>query len=628
MTPLGANALAWRPADRRPIYEWASENVNLPSAYAIQGPFHVEKSRYLIEPFHAIADDSVRVVTVRKGIQTGGSMLADITSCHVICNRPMHVFWNFPTDDAALDYGNRRAMPLFEACPPIAQKFSSIHRHKKRKNEILFGPMFIALQGANKRNLQSHSVPFIINDELWEWDVGMYQQALGRVAYYSWRSKVLNISQAGELGDDLDQEYEAGTQEVWHFSCPECRVYQPFEWTIRLRERGPDGQPKFAGMTWDTNGHTRPGGKWHFERLKPTIRYRCAYCGHDIHDTPPERRALNDTGRFEVKNPHASHERRSFHWNSIACDEVRWEVLVEEYLRAKDQEKLGNRIPLREFWKKRMAEPFDVERHSSVDLLPTIDIVTQSDKGAEIQGVLFQHRLAAVDVQHTSFWMLVQMWSAAGDILTCWGGQCYSWEEVAQRQQEFGVQSKNLLVDVQHRRQEVIRECVRRGQKEALPDKRLAWFSWKAMEGTDLRGFTHKVKVPGKPDKSVLLPYSEEQKADPCLGLRDGDPLLKELAGRRCPLYRWSNPWIKDIVIDRRDGKTGLKFLTASGEWNAEFSRQMHSQRKRLIQDKLGQGKWKWEKFRDDHLLDCACMIMVRAFQLRILGDNPQAIAA
>src|SRR5437667_11542948 len=102
---LNAWRNAWRPHDRRPIYDWAAENVILPAAYGIRGAFHVEQSRYLIEPFHAIADDSVRIVTVRAGIQTGKSLLGDITVCHLIVTRPMHLLWNFPTDEAADDYG-------------------------------------------------------------------------------------------------------------------------------------------------------------------------------------------------------------------------------------------------------------------------------------------------------------------------------------------------------------------------------------------------------------------------------------------------------------------------------------------------------------------------------------------
>src|SRR6185503_16637142 len=156
----------WKPFDRRPIYESARTQVNLPGLYAISGFFRVDKSRYLMGALDAVHDPLVREVTIRAGVQTGKSLVGDLTVCDTILNNPANIFWNFPTNDWATDYAKRRAIPLLTNCPEIVKQLDKIHRHKKGKKEIHFPSMWMAIQGANQANLQTHSVPIVINEEL------------------------------------------------------------------------------------------------------------------------------------------------------------------------------------------------------------------------------------------------------------------------------------------------------------------------------------------------------------------------------------------------------------------------------------------------------------------------------
>ena len=55
---------AFAPKDRRPIYDWAADNVTLPPVLTRSGRFDVTTSRHFIAPFEAIADDRVREVNV------------------------------------------------------------------------------------------------------------------------------------------------------------------------------------------------------------------------------------------------------------------------------------------------------------------------------------------------------------------------------------------------------------------------------------------------------------------------------------------------------------------------------------------------------------------------------------
>src|SRR6185503_5153813 len=136
---------AWRPYDRRPIHEWAEQHVKLTSDYAIEGAFRVRRSRYLIDPFLALSDDAVKQVTVQAAVQTGKSLLGDLLAMHTLVNRPMNFYWNFPTDDQAKDYAERRVRRLFEENPLTAGRIIEARhadRNKVRTLQIIFSNMW------------------------------------------------------------------------------------------------------------------------------------------------------------------------------------------------------------------------------------------------------------------------------------------------------------------------------------------------------------------------------------------------------------------------------------------------------------------------------------------------------
>jgi len=85
---------AWQKPDRRPIYEWAHDNLILPPSYAIQGRFDVSVTRPMIAVFDAIQNMMVRKVRFRKPPRFGGSLIADISIPWVCCNAPGPIGWH------------------------------------------------------------------------------------------------------------------------------------------------------------------------------------------------------------------------------------------------------------------------------------------------------------------------------------------------------------------------------------------------------------------------------------------------------------------------------------------------------------------------------------------------------
>src|SRR2546430_12610508 len=78
---------AWSPPFRGEIYDFAS-TLNLQSGYAVRGPFDINSARWLAEPFKALRDPRVRMVSIQAGVQTCKSLLEDIIIPYWILHDP------------------------------------------------------------------------------------------------------------------------------------------------------------------------------------------------------------------------------------------------------------------------------------------------------------------------------------------------------------------------------------------------------------------------------------------------------------------------------------------------------------------------------------------------------------
>jgi hypothetical protein len=108
---------------------------------------------------------------------------------------------------------------------------------------------------------------------------------------------------------------------VWYFECPACQHLQLL---------------KFEQLKWDSNDTTKPEGKWRFDALAETVRYECVACGHQIKDTPVDRRWIENRGRFVPQNPNAPKSKVSYTWNALLPHWIEWRSIVEEFVAAVD----------------------------------------------------------------------------------------------------------------------------------------------------------------------------------------------------------------------------------------------------------------------------------------------------
>ncbi len=614
------------PADTREIWEWAEQEGELPSVYAKSGKLDIDTCPMICEPLRALRNPIVRSVTVMAGVQCLKTLLGELWLLWSIVNDPGPTQWLQPDDQEAKEHALERFIPLIEKFPAV-HKFYTGNRHDKQTAFIRFVHMFLRMEGAhNPGNTQRKSIKNQMRSEVWQadkWIKGRLKEASSRQERFVHNSKTYTESQPGWDEaydvDDMHAEFKAGDQCQLQFACESCKKFQPFLWEFR-RHDGTRG-----GIIWEDSDRTRrPNGEWRWQELKQTVRYECIHCGHRHTDDPITRRRMTSTLKFVAQNPDADPAHRSFTWNQLAMPDLSWFQTkiggVYNFLLAHEQAKRGFDKPLRDFWMKVPAVPYNPAEHSAIGDMETIELALNADplKAPQIEhkGIKFTRRIMAVDVQEDHFWVLVEIYSERGDSLTLHFEKVFTWDDIAERQKNWQVLEEDVMVDVSHRRHEVKVECARHGRWEIIKGKK-RWICWKALEGSDQETFIWVKRLANLKTQRIQLPYSHPpQIGDPCAGMAGDDPRRREFSGKTCMVIAWSNPTIKDVAINRRDGKTkGIVNLVMRGAWNKEFSRQMHSQRKAHIERKTGGGKWGWVKFRDDHGLDCKCMAIVRAFQ-------------
>lgn len=569
----------WLLPDRRPAWEWMKENEKLPPVYVEPGPFDATKSRYMLPVFEALCDEKVRQVDILKGIQTGGSLVWESMVPWIAINRPGPVMITMQSDDDMKKHAKTRLHQLFMACPPMAAMLKRLSSTDYNQLEIYFGNFFILMNGANLASLQSTSVMWKINDEVWAWKPGMLNEAKGRVSAFEERhlSKILNVSQAGTEGDDWSKEWESSSQEMWSVPCPKCKKVHPLEFSVTRS----DGSK--ACVVWDEKAKKKDG-TWNVARAAETARYECPNCGHPVDNSNRTRKMWNDLGEYVARNPEAPKSHRGMRWNSLVKRDLG--LMVAEFLEADALAKKGIFDPLRQFFQKRLTI-FWKEQNTGEAITISTSGYSKKDffEGEKIEDE--QYRFLVADRQLDHFHVVCRAFNSRGGsklVYESEGQKVPTVEAVRDLQLRLGVVDRLTFMDAQYDTPTAYRDCAKYG--------------WTALHGDDSKWFSHHKKVAGKM-RSIKRFFSPFAKASTVEG-----PVV---------YVRWSNLQVKDVLANLVKGK-GVDWEIPEDASTTYIESITESEYKR----EYAPGKWRWEptsgvKGKNNHFWDCECMVIVAA---------------
>lgn len=573
--------------DRRPIYRWAAEYVNLPAVLTIGGRFNPDISRHFLEVFDALQSDRVRQVTLLKPIGSGGSLVADIWTLWAMVNDPGAMMANFQTDPDAKDYSKDRLGQMLRTCAPAAALLTEDNIQEKKFRHGM--PLYI--QGPSLSNFQAKRIRYLRNDEVWMWEPGRLGQALGRIA--DWKrigmSKVFNVSQAGVENDELDLAWRNGDRREWEVPCLGCGKY--FQGDISGRR---EKDQSIWGLRWETSDRTRDKhGEWNLAEVKRRVWYECPICGHRHADEKQTKAHWNLNGRWRPTNPDADPEYVSFHYSAIISD--LWADLAAELTGSLNALRAGVLDQLVAFTQKKEVRSWSESRLWRDKAAPRFRPGPE-DWPDEAR------RFLTIDCQNEEvYYAQIRAWSTRGESRRLWFGKLHSEAEIVAITGKFKVASSHVLIDSGAFTKRVYGMCCRHG--------------WIALKGEDKAAFIHMVRERGKMVQ-VLRSYSE---------LRRGDPEAGQVGqGQRfAKLILWSNPTIKERLQSQIEHSLWLEPEADPEDADEkDYGRQMRSEYRKEKRDEFGRVKRIWVcPTGNNHYRDCACMQVVAATVTRLLPD-------
>lgn len=320
-----------KPSD---IIAWADSGVLKVDGHS----FDSTRTPQLIEPIKAMADADTRIGTLIKPVQVGGSTAGEIVCAYWAAFNNGLIQYNWQDDKKAVDRWGDRILPVLESCRDIKRTGG---RFEELICEARYVNTTVRVQGVfNESSLDSDTVPLQINEEIHLWKAGFLGKARRRQTQV-WNAKAFDISNASNKDDQLHSAYEDGTMEEWEVLCPGCNQYHD------MRFRFNEAKPELGGLRWDSSECKMDNGRYNYNKLEKTIRYQFP-CGHEIRDIPSERRRL--VGRYsKPKNEGAHISHRSWNFEAVSCDAIRWLTLIQEWHSAIRAQKAGDPEPIRRF---------------------------------------------------------------------------------------------------------------------------------------------------------------------------------------------------------------------------------------------------------------------------------------
>jgi len=576
----------WEPHNRLFVYQWGETNIVLSERQSqYPGPFSSLLTPYVREPLECFSIGSgVHDLTMCFGAQTSKTTTVMIGVAFREVQAPCPCLWIMPTEPNARSFSETRWQPMVDDCAPLAaMKPGNSDRYKLLEQH--FTRFTLNFAGSNSpANLASRPIGLLVMDETDKFQVATKREA-GALQLAEQRTKTFSqplrvkTSTPTVPGGQIWIEFLKGDQRFYFVPCPVCEGMQRLRW---------------PQVKWSPESR-RDDGTWNMEMVASTAHYECEHCQAKITDS--HKTSMLRKGEWRATAVPASFGRRSYHLNSLyapwpACG---FGVLAQKFLAAK-----RSLNGLQDFINSELAEPWEPE-----DVVPKGPLVVgQYDSGSTWPDAW--RRLMSIDVQAKGgrhYWCVVRDWSKAGHSRLVWEGRFANIDEARAKQLEVKVADKCVLIDSGFAAREIYGYCVR--------------FGWTALKAED-RAWLADRRPDGKVERALVAPA--DARGDPGIG-------TGAQGKKTCPLYLWSDPSVKELLLLLRSAKD--ETWTVPTNTSFEYHRQIHAQRRVVRMNKLtGKETYHWIASGDDHLASCENMQIVGALLSELLRTSAAGVVS
>lgn len=462
-----------KPPERR-ISEWGRRWVKLPGS-ARSESFDPDLTPHIIQPLDCLNDGITRRMTFVKPVQVGGSVLGEVALCYfTVHGVGGDIQYNWESDDKAKERWKKRIEKILRACPEI-MKLWPRDANKATNGMVIFPHVNLTVQGVQAAdNLDSDSIKYQFNEEIHNWEPGRLDLAYTRGTAFP-DSLAVNISNAGDNGDQLYDALHGGTFRLWETPCPGCGKR---EFMHAKAEKDKPG-----GLRYDSEGCKRDDGSYDYVKLKPTIFYEFGCCGYRLPDDRSVRRRLSKLSSYSAPtNPGAPEGHESFTLEAVAVDYIPWIELIIEKHKALRAMKYGDPEPFANYLRRRECRFWDPEERPLVGRVILTDSI-KKDRDGLPDRVL---RVMAVDRQQGNiakgefphWWVVIRDFVASGSSRLVFEGKILTDSDVVDVQKRHEVLPRCVVVDSGDDTTHVYKFCLEHGYN-AIKGAPQLWFAHK-----------------------------------------------------------------------------------------------------------------------------------------------------
>ena len=583
------------------IGSWIQNNIEFCGRYALSH-LNIDLSPYLIEPFAAIKDPSIFIVSLAAAPQTCKTMMAEGTIFYWLLNDPAAMMRLHPNEQLAKDFAETRFLPTVRGNSKLYDLMGNENRYSISANRILFpnAPINFNGPGLDGALLHGYSLKYLLADEVHIMDDGLLEKAEARTIAYAGRGrKMIITSQPNKAGSEYHKYYQRGSVWQWQWKCPKCNKYQPYQ----LAKERPDGT--FAGFNCERIIKTGTDPIHEIRDIAMSARttwLECEYCCHRVEETPSNRRNLNDDGKYICIKDGGDSQCKSFTWPIFVNPNISFESQMVKYFESKRQyDIVGVKDDYVNFINQSMGEFYKADKLMDISQILVTDYDVAKDWPQE------KYRFMTVDYQKINYlkYWLIRAWDGNGNSRLLDLGIARTWGEIKSIQKKWHVKTPCVGIDCgfsgkqQDESIEVFSECIKYGEMLLNKDnKPVRWLTWIALRGSGETSFKH--------DDGIKF-YSKVTKGNPNFPV---DNKFRGLGG--CDRYVWANWPIKNILMNLRDNKySGVSWTTNIKD--VEYERHLYSEKIQVKLDRrTNMPKEIWTKqHEDNHWLDCECENLV-----------------
>lgn len=563
----------WIPKKDLSVTEWAESNLYLSDRVSsTAGPYSTLLTPYVREPLENFRDERLRTMILCWGAQTAKttSILAGLA--YRLDLKPIPTMWVMPNENLARSFSEYRWLPMVDDCEALARhKPKNLDKYKLMEQH--FDKMSVWFFGSNSpANLASRSVGLLICDETDKMseatskEANSIQLAEVRTKTYPLSLTVQTSTPTTDYGH-IWQSFKRGDQRYYYVPCPFCNEEQVLTW---------------PQVKWDENAKNADG-EWDNEKVRSSAYYECVSCKGRI--TDGHKTKMLRMGKWKPTNLNPEPQVKSYHLSGIYSPWETFGKLCVQFLNDKKSV-----MGLQNFVNSVLAQPWvEVEEENQTKISGSGYKMGEKFEGCE-------KRIITADIQEAKgfhMWVVVRGWKNNGESKLEWCGRLESWDALRALQLDWKVTDKMVFCDSGSNTREVYFQSCKWG--------------WTCLLGSDSAQFVHIT-----PTGRMIRPYSTINWGDPLSGTgrtAQAEGLIKS----KCPVIRWSNPSVKDMLSLLKNGKMSKWEIPddCPEDWHSHLSAEV----KRAKYNPLsGRTKMVWHRIRkDNHLMDAECMNLVGA---------------